>query len=130
TLFIFVVQEFEIAYEILLVTTLMYLFYAQRFKALLHYIIAGIQYIIAFSLFTSSYIDTWISYELMHQVAFLIVTIAGLYMINRQDDSAMTKQIGLPYVALLLMFFSTDLTYLISDQHDSFDSMPLILSSF
>lgn len=130
TLFIFVVQEFEIAYEILLVTTLMYLFYAQRFKALLHYIIAGIQYIIAFSLFTSSYIDTWISYELMHQVAFLIVTIVGLYMINRQDDSAMTKQIGLPYVALLLMFFSTDLTYLISNQHDSFDSMPLILSSF
>src|SRR5699024_1880010 len=64
------------------------------------------------------------------QVTFLIATIIGLYMINRQGDSTITQQIGLPYVALLLMFLSTALTYFISDRHDPSDSMPLVLSSF
>lgn len=130
TLFIFVVQELDFAYEVLLVTTLINLYYAQRFKTLLHYFLAGIQYMIAFSLFSIFYIDAWLSYELLHEVTFLIATIAGLYIIDKSANSPLVKQIALPYVALLLMFFSTDLTYLISDQHDLFDSMPLILSSF
>lgn len=133
-LFIFLVNELEIAYEVLLVVTIIYLYYAQKFKTQLHYILAAIQYFIAFSLFGSYYIAEWLSFEMLHKITFLLATIVIIYLLVKAVTTDKIKKqllvIGLPYFALLLLFFASDLTYLIIDGNHLDDSGPLILSSF
>lgn len=129
-LFIFLVHDLNIAYEILIFTTMIHLFYSNQFKSNLHYLIVTIQYIIAFALFSSYYVDAWISYALLHKITFIVATIAMLYFIKKRISVKKINQFGLPFVALLLLSFSVDLTELITLESDTFDSMPLILSSF
>src|SRR5699024_471046 len=130
-LFIFLVQGYEIAYEVLLVVTFIHIFYAQRYKTyFLHYILATIQYLIAFILFSSYYIEDWVSYEMLHKLTFLIATVVMLTFISKRTSLTKFYQFGLPYFAFLLLFFSNDIANLIAKQRYAFDSMPLILSSF
>ncbi|HZW68231.1 MAG TPA: DUF2339 domain-containing protein [Pseudogracilibacillus sp.] len=129
-LFIFMVHDLDITYEILLITIMINIFYGLKFKALIHYIFAGFQYVIAFSFFSAFYIETWFSYEMLHKITFLILTIGALYFIEKRSSLKKLYEFGLPFIALLLMFFSNDITYLIAEQGNSFDSTPLILSAF
>lgn len=129
-LFIFLVHDLNITYEILLFTTMIHIFYGLKFKAPIHYILASIQYVIAFSFFSAFYINSWLSYEMLHKITFLLLTIGALNLIEKRSSLKKLYEFGLPFVALLLMFFSNDITYLIAVQVNSFDSTPLILSAF
>src|SRR5699024_9990118 len=64
------------------------------------------------------------------KIIFLILTIGALYFIEKRSSLKKLYEFGLPFIALLLMFFSNDITYLIAEQGNSFDSTPLILSAF
>ncbi len=129
-LFIFLVYELDVAYEILLLTTMVHLIYSQQFKSTIHYVPAAIQYIIAFALFSSYDVDAWISFALLHKITFLVATMTMLYFINNRTSLRKVNLFGLPFVALLLLVFSTDLAKLVAVGRDTFDSMPLILSVF
>lgn len=126
-------HEWEITFEIVMAIILVYLFYANRFHSKFHYVLASLQYIFAFfSLQNTSTIQDWISYDMLHHLVFIGVTAGGLYLIYRSTASDHVKKnvfnIGIPYVAFLLMAFSSQISRMIELKYLYYTQAPIILS--
>lgn len=133
-LFAFLAYESDVIYEVLLAIIVIYVFYAQKFKTTIHYLLALILYFIAFVSFNTFYLEQLFSFEMLHKIMFLIVTVFLLYFFVNSAKESKTQRLmtnfGLPYLAFLLLFFTSDVTYFITSEWTIYDYDPLILSSF
>lgn len=133
-LFIFFAWESDLIFEVFLAIIIVYVFYAKKFKTILHHILAGFFYFLAFVSFNTFYLDAWFSFEMLHKISFLLVTAFLLkYLIQssvKKNYHSFLVNVGLPYFALLLLFFTSDVTHLISNTWSLYDYSPLILSAF
>lgn len=133
-LFIFLAYESQFIYEVLLAIIVIYIFYAKKFKTIIHYVLASFFYFIAFFSFNTFYLQSWFSYEMLHILMFLIVTAFLIqYFIKTTSNNRqrrLLKNVAIPYFAILLLFFSSNITYLITNDWSIYDLQPIILSAF
>lgn len=133
-LFTFLAFESELVYEILLAMIIVYIYYANKFNTPLHYALALLFYLIAFSSFETLYLEAFLSYEMLHKLTFLMTTAFLLYFfINASAEknyNNLIVNVGIPYFAILLLMFSGDVTDLMTDSLILYDYNPLVLSGF
>jgi uncharacterized membrane protein len=87
--------------------SIIYLLVYKKFHHILHAILCGFSYFIAFCYVFNILITSWISWEMLHWIVFLAATIYGFYLlavINKQKKSIVFN-IGVPYVGVLFLYF-------------------------
>ncbi|MBS4209556.1 DUF2339 domain-containing protein [Bacillus sp. FJAT-50079] len=123
------IHSSHFAYEVLVGSSLIYLYLAKKYKSKFHYFLAGFQYLIAFIIIISLPIHSWISWRMLHWIVFLAATGFSLYYLSTlKKGNKRILHIGFPYFALLLLTFTSNLSALITGVEGIGRTEPIVLS--
>lgn len=82
-----------------------YFFVYKSFKHILHLILLSISYIVAFYYVLSCSIMSWISWEMLHWIVFLVGTVYGVYLLSRIFIEKTVINIGVSFIAIMILYF-------------------------
>lgn len=104
-----------------------YFFIYKKFKHILHLILLSISYIVAFYKVLSFSITGWVSWEMLHWTVFLIGTGYGIYLLTRLFKDKTILNIGVSFVAIMLLYYLHMIAVLVSG--DSGSNMERVVTS-
>lgn len=97
----------ELIVEVLIGSSLVYMFVANKYKSIFHVLLGGFAYFIALVLVHDNRFQEWFSWEMLHSVIFLAASGYAIYFIGtRKKDHRLIYDLGVPYYALLLLYFT------------------------
>ncbi|WP_391118119.1 DUF2339 domain-containing protein [Psychrobacillus sp. L3] len=97
----------DLFFEGIIGLSVIYLLVYKNFKHILHAILCGITYFIAFYYALYSPITTWVSWEMLHWIVFIVITGYGIYLLAdiSKQKKYIVLNIGIPYFGILLLYF-------------------------
>lgn len=107
----------DLTLEVLLCSSLIYMFISRKYKSTFHAILAGIAYFLGSMFVLFLYIPTWFSWEMLHWLALISTTGYAIYYlaVHRKKDSKTIINIGIPYFSIILLAFTATLSILIAE---------------
>ncbi|MBS4206115.1 DUF2339 domain-containing protein [Lederbergia citrea] len=102
--------------EVLIGSSIVYMFVSKKYKSFFHALLSGFTYIIAFFLVFDKSITAWISWEMLHWTVFIAATGYALHFLvsTKKKDGRIIYNFGVPYLAILLLMFTTLLSELLA----------------
>lgn len=91
-----------------------YLFVYKKYKHTLHLTLMCISYFVAIYYVLSFSITSWVSWELLHWLVFIIGTVYGIYLLARIFVEKTILNIGVPYTAVMVLYFLHMIATLVS----------------
>lgn len=87
--------------------SIIYLLVYKKFYSILHAILCGLTYFSAFCYVFSISVTSWVSWEMLHWLVFIVATIYIFYLLAviHQQKKSILFTIGVPYVGVLLLYF-------------------------
>lgn len=116
-----------ITFEVLIGSSILYLFVAVKYKSLFHAFLGGIFYLGGFTQIFEQAISAWISWEMLHWIVFLGATGYALYYLAKTKKSKAIYSYGSPYFALMMMIFLSFVSTLLAA--NSSDNMERMITS-
>ncbi|CAM3885278.1 DUF2339 domain-containing protein [Lederbergia lenta] len=119
----------ELTIEMLIGSSLIYMYIAHKYKSLFHTLLGILTYFIGAISIIYKFIPAWISWEMLHWLVLIIATSYAIYYLanRRKEDYQTTMNIGVPYVSILLLAFTAMLSILLAD--NASESMERIIMS-
>lgn len=120
-------QVDNLLFEGIIGLSFIYLFVYKKYKHMLHLILMCISYIVAFYYVLSFSIMSWVSWEMLHWTVFIVGTVYGGYLLASIFIEKTLLNIGVPYVAVLLLYYLHMIAVLVSG--DTGSNMERVITS-
>lgn len=109
----------ELGIEVLLGSSLIYLYLSQQYKNILHRVLSIASYVVGTLLIIDQPIEHLISWEMLHWLVLVILTGFGIYYVNKiTGKQQWILNLSLIYYALLLMGFAVALVSSLGDHRE------------
>ena len=104
----------NLLFEGIIGLSFIYLFVYKKFKHTLHLFLLCISYLMTVYYVLSFSIISWVSWEMLHWIVFIVGTIYGLYLLMSIFIEKTVLNIGVSFVAIMILYFLHMIATLIS----------------
>lgn len=104
----------NLLFEGLIGLSFIYFFVYKKFKHTLHLILLSFSYILAVYYVLSITITSWVSWEMLHWIVFIIGTVYGVYLLSSTFIEKTVLNIGVSFVAVMILYFLLMISTLVS----------------
>ncbi|SDN46061.1 Predicted membrane protein [Psychrobacillus sp. OK028] len=109
----------NLLFEGIIGLSFIYFFVYKKFKHSLHLILLSISYFIAVYYVLSIAITSWVSWEMLHWVVFIVGTVYGVYLLASIFIERTVLTIGVSFIAVLILYFLHMIAVLFSGETGS-----------
>lgn len=116
----------EAMFEVIIGSSLLYMFVAKKYKSLFHSLLSAFTYLYSFTFIVNQYMEAWITWEMLHWIVFLAVTAVAINNLSKSSLPIMAKiyHVAIPYFALVTLIFSSRIATIIAgDAGDNTERM-------
>ncbi|WP_419960228.1 DUF2339 domain-containing protein [Psychrobacillus sp. BM2] len=104
----------NLLFEGIIGLSFIYFFVYKKFRHTLHLILLCISYIVAFYHVLSFSIMSWVSWEMLHWIVFIVGTVYGVYLLASIFIEKTVLNIGVSFVAIMILYFLHMIATLVS----------------
>lgn len=106
----------ELSFEIIIGSSMIFMFLSQKYKSVFHFLLFLITYVISFFMMANYPISNWLSWEMLHWIIFIVATGYGIHHLpaSSKKGKALTYSMGTPYLAILILVFTSMISSLIA----------------
>ncbi|MEK3889790.1 DUF2339 domain-containing protein [Bacillus sp. FSL K6-3431] len=107
----------DMTIEVLLISSLIYMFVAHKYKGIFHTLLGIFTYSLGAIFTVTISIPGWISWEMLHWIVLISATGYAInYLANHlKEEHPTIMNVGVPYFSILLLVFTAALSILITD---------------
>lgn len=117
----------NLLFEGIIGLSFIYLFVYKKFKHSLHLILLSISYFLAVYYVLSITIASWVSWEMLHWLVFIVATVYGVYLLASIFIERNVLNIGVSFIAVLILYFLYMIAVLVSG--DAGSNMERVITS-
>jgi len=121
------IQIDNLLFEGLIGLSFVYFFVYKKYQHILHLVLMCISYFMVVYLVISISITSWVSWEMLHWIVFIVGTVYGLYLLARDFIEKTVLNIGVPYIAVMVLYFLHMIAVLVSG--DTGSNMERVITS-
>lgn len=117
----------NLLFEGLIGLSFIYFFVYKKYQHTLHLVLMCICYFMVVYFVLSISITSWVSWDMLHWLVFIVGTVYGLYLLESNFKKKNVLNMGVPYIAIMVLYFLYMIAVLVSG--DAGSNMERVITS-